>query len=288
MRKLIRRTIAGLLFLPAAMMVTVPAFAQIDFSGEWTQWIQQGETDPRMQETGETIGIPLNAEGRAGSDNHNLSSWGLPEYQCRPHPATFYWRGTGENRVTKVVDPVSRETTAFRVERRRNFDQLVYLDGRPHPPAWAAHTWGGFSTGKWMGNVLTVTTTHIKDGYLGMNGMVISDQATIIERWIRHGDYLHVIQSISDPVYLSEPLVLSQQFRLNLEQRLPVSPCVVIEESPLPKGVVPHNLPGTNTWRTDWVDRHKIPRQVLDDGAETMYPEYQAKLKKYYGARNAK
>ena len=281
MNRVNRPKIVGPLLLLAAMLVRIPAFAQIDFSGEWRQWVTQGETDVRIEETGDYVGLPLNAEGRAGADNHNLSSWALPEYQCRPHPGMFYWRGAGENRITKVVDPVSRETTAFRVERRRNFDQLVYLDGRPHPPEWAAHTWGGFSTGKWEGNMLTVTTTHLKDGYLGMNGVPASDQTTVTEHWIRQGNFLYIFEIITDPVYLSEPLVLSQEYPLDLEQRLPVSPCVVIEESPMPKGFVPHNLPGANKYRTDWVDRHHIPAEVLNDGAETMYPEYQSKLKKY-------
>lgn len=281
MNRVNRPKIVGSLLLVAAMLVSMPAFAQIDFSGEWTQWLAQGETDPRNYDPGDYVGLPLNAAGRAGADNHTLSLWGLWEYQCRPHPAMFYWRGTGENRISKVVDPVTRETAAFRVERRRNFDQLIWLDGRPHPPEYAAHTWGGFSTGKWEGNVLAVTTTHIKDGYLGMNGVPASDKATVHEWWIRQGDYLLVVESIRDPVYLSEPLVLSQEYRLDLEQRLPISPCIPVEESPVPRGFVPHHLPGTNPYRTEWVDRHGIPRQVLDDGAETMYPEYQLKLKTY-------
>ena len=274
----------GLLFLLAAMLVGAPAIAQspgIDFSGEWTQWIVQGEGDPRMQEVGDIVNIPYNDAGRQSAETHNLSLWGLPEYQCRPHVATFHWRGTGQNRISKVVDPVSRETTAFRMERRRNFDVLFYLDGRRHPPEEAAHTWAGFSTGKWEGNMLVITTTHIKDGYYGMNGMPSSDQVTITERWIRHGDYLFVVQSIDDPVYLEEPYVTSQAFRIDLEARLPPSPCIPVDESPLERGAVPHFLPGTNTYFTDFVDKHNIPREVLNDGAEKMYPEYQMKLESY-------
>ncbi len=28
------------------------------------------------------------------------------------------------------------------------------MDGRPHPPEWAADTWQGFSTGEWVGDML--------------------------------------------------------------------------------------------------------------------------------------
>ena len=27
----------------------------------------------------------------------------------------------------------------------------IWMDGRPHPPAYAPHTWQGFSTGQWEG-----------------------------------------------------------------------------------------------------------------------------------------
>jgi hypothetical protein len=271
-------------FLLLAMLIRTPAFAQtpgIDFSGEWTQWVQDGEADPRDQETGNILNIPYNEAGRQGAEIFNLSLIGAPEWQCRPHPGQFFWRGTGQNRISKVVDVVSRETTAFRVERRRNHDQLIWLDGRPHPPEDALHTWGGFSTGKWIGNMLEITTTHLKDGYYAMNGEPASDQATIMERWIRHGEYLSVFQTITDPIYLEEPYITSQMFRLDLEARLPPSPCIPIDESPLERGQVSHFLPGQNPYWFDFVDEHNIPRQVLKDGAARMYPEYQQKIKQY-------
>jgi hypothetical protein len=261
------------------MLLSVPAFAQLDFSGEWAQY-RVGEGDPRITEMGDYFGVPLSAAGRARADNTNIGTWSLPEYQCRPHPAPFYWRGTGETRITKVVDPVTRLTTAFRVERKRNFDQLIYLDGRPHPPEWAAHTWGGFSTGKYEGDMLTITTTHIKEGYIGMNGMPSSDRVTITERWIRHGDLMTVVQAIDDPVYLEETFFYSNQFKLDLNQQMQITPCVVISESPLPKGVVPHFLPGSNSGLTDYATANKLPLEALKDGAKTAYPEYQLKFKK--------
>jgi hypothetical protein len=45
-----------------------------------------------------------------------------------------------------------------------NFQQrrVVWMDGRAHPSANAEHTWMGFSTGRWEGDALVVTTAHIK------------------------------------------------------------------------------------------------------------------------------
>ena len=66
------------------------------------------------------------------------------------------------------------------MEWLRSVVSPVYMDGRPHPSKYAAHTWGGFSTGEWMGNTLKVTTTHVKDGYIRRSGVHRSDKATLI------------------------------------------------------------------------------------------------------------
>ena len=67
------------------------------------------------------------------------------------------------------------------------------MDGRPHPPEWAPHTWQGFSTGTWDGDILTVTTTHLKIGWIRRNGIPRSDRATLTEHWIRHDDRLTLV-----------------------------------------------------------------------------------------------
>ena len=61
------------------------------------------------------------------------------------------------------------------------------MDGRPHPSAFAPHTFMGFSTGTWDGQTLTVMTTHLKQGWLRRNGVPESDQTTLYERFTRHG-----------------------------------------------------------------------------------------------------
>ena len=48
----------------------------------------------------------------------------------------------------------------------------------------------GFSTGHWDGNILTVYTTHIKQGWHRRNGIPSSDMITLTEHFIRHGDHL--------------------------------------------------------------------------------------------------
>ncbi len=54
------------------------------------------------------------------------------------------------------------------------------MDGRSHPSEYAPHTFMGFSTGEWQGDILTVKTTHIKQGFVRRNGLVQSDLATMV------------------------------------------------------------------------------------------------------------
>ena len=71
----------------------------------------------------------------------------------------------------------------------------------------AEHTWMGFSTGRWDGEVLVVTTTHIKQMWHRRNGVPQSDQVTLTERFALHGQVLTYVTIVEDPVYLTEPLV---------------------------------------------------------------------------------
>ena len=99
----------------------------------------------------------------------------------------------------------------------------------------------GFSTGKWEGNILTVYTTHIKTGWMRRNGVPESDRATLTEHFIVHDKYLTHVNIISDPAYLTEPLIKSQNFVLDPGwQGAWIWPCEYVEEvSNRPKGAVP-------------------------------------------------
>jgi len=154
----------------------------------------------------------------------------------------------------------------------------VYLDGRPHPPEYAVHSWGGFATGKWDGDILNVTVTHLKEGYVRRNGLARSDKATVTEHWIRHGDWLTVVTYVDDPVYLAEPFVRSTDYELDLHQQIPPYPCDVVTEIYRKSGVIPNILPGKNKMLSEFTDRWGVPPDAARGGPETMYPEYRKKL----------
>jgi hypothetical protein len=155
------------------------------------------------------------------------------------------------------------------------------MDGRPHPPEWAPHTWQGFSTGKWDGDILTVTTTHIKQEWIRRNGVPNSEKSSMIEHFIRHGDIMSHLEIWTDPVYLAEPLIRSEDFVLN--ERTGGNwlwPCEYVDEIPdRPHSVVPNYLPGQSPFAGDFAYRYGIPVEAANGGPETTYPEYQAKLR---------
>src|SRR5258705_6266881 len=114
------------------------------------------------------------------------------------------------------------------------------MDGRPRPAADALHTWSGFSTGEWDGDVLVVTTTHLKEAYLRRSGLMHSDQATIRTRWRRMGDYLQATSIVYDPVMNTEAYMRSTMM-WGLDPALPVSPysCQGATENAAARGSLP-------------------------------------------------
>ena len=107
--------------------------------------------------------------------------------------------------------------------------------------------------------MLRVRVTHLKEEYLKRNGVWHSDKIELTQYLIRRGDYLTYLVIAYDPVYLSEPLVRSTEYRLNVNQQIPPYPCTVVNEVDRPKGVVPHYLPGTNNDITWFSRRYGIP-----------------------------
>jgi hypothetical protein len=267
--------------LAAALILTAAsAWAQVDFSGEWAPrfWEDQPERVPGP-ELGNFLGIPINEAARLRAASWEASIQTLPEWQCRPHSADYIWRGPSNLRIWKEVDPASRQITAFHAEWLRSVDRAVYLDGRAHPPEGAIHTWAGFSTAKWDGDILTVRTTHLKEGYLRRNGLPRSDKATLIEHWIRNGDFLTIVSTVTDPVYLAEPFIRTTDYELNVHQQIPPYPCGVVQEVNRPRGVVPHLLPGTNPSLDEFATLFGLPLEATMGGPPTMYPEFREKLK---------
>jgi glyoxylase-like metal-dependent hydrolase (beta-lactamase superfamily II) len=259
-----------------------PGFGQIDLTGEWNPrfYEDQPERIPGP-EIGDYLGLPITDAARMRGDIWDASLLTMPEHQCKPHPSDYGIRGPANLRIWKEVDHDSQQVVAYHTHISWMApERTIWMEGRPHPPEYAAHTWQGFSTGKWDGNVLTVYTTHLKIGWIRRNGIPRSDRAIVTEHFIRHDDHLTVVTIVNDPVYLTEPFIRSTDFILDLNQQIDPYPCESVEEIVRDKGVVPHHLPGTNPFLDEFPNRFKLPLLAARGGAGTMYPEYAAALNK--------
>jgi hypothetical protein len=265
--------------LLAAMAVR--ANAQVNLTGYWDPLFSE-DVGERIAgpEIGDYLGLPINAADRQRADTWDAEILTLPEHQCKPHPSTYGFRGIGLLRIWADVDPTTQEVVKFNTHIEwMEQERQIWMDGRPHPPEYAAHTWQGFSTGHWEGNTLVAETTHLKAGWIRRNGVVLSDRATMEDRFIRHGDLLTHVSIVSDPVYLTEPFVRTNGFRLNLNAQMRPYPCESVEEIDRPQGVVPHYLPGSNPYLMEFANRHHLPFAATRGGAETAYPEYMKTLR---------
>jgi glyoxylase-like metal-dependent hydrolase (beta-lactamase superfamily II) len=250
-----------------------------DIAGEWR--LDQGE-DPGQPPGADYLGLALNEAGRLRADSTPESVWGTPEYQCRPHSAPHQWRGVGGARILKELDPISRDILGFRVQFMRSLDRPIYLDNRQPPPAWAPHSWSGFSTAQWEGQTLKVTTTHLKDGFLKRGGSQTSDMLTMTEYLTRHDDLMTIVQVVDDPIYLEEPYVLSITYSYDPTAGPSTENCTgnpFAENGGTDRHHVPHFLPGQNNAIGEFIKTENwIPFEAIRGGAKTIYPEYRAVL----------
>ena len=269
-------SVVGLLIVVASS----PALAQRDVAGNWTALYH--EDQPHRipgPDLGDYTGLPLNDAGRLKADSWDASILTLREHQAKPHPSTYSLRGPANIRITRQVDPVTQETIGY--ELFGTFGQatrMIWLDGRPPPPAHTAHTWAGFSTGRWDGDALDVVTSHLKAGWLQRNGVAHSDRATMTERFVRHGNYLTVVSIVDDPIYLDEPFVRSTNWVLNPDQEVRRTQFDVVDEvAGRQRGEVPHYLPGSPealAKLTEFSAKYRLPAGAAGGGAATTYPEF--------------
>jgi hypothetical protein len=275
------------------LLASVPAAAQfagsfnasagLDLSGNWQPVFHEDQPERGQgPELVDYAGLPITEAARAFALAWDASRLTLPEHQCRVHVVSYIYRGPLALRIWEEKDPQSQRVIAIR-QYISTYEQnrTIWMDGRPHPPESAPHTFMGFSTGKWEGNTLTVYTTHIKQGWIRRNGLPLSDQATLIEHFIRYGDIMTHVSISTDPVYLAEPLIKSEDFRLNTQAGLNwLYPCEPVEEiANRAPDAVPNYLPSANPFLHETADKHHIPLEAELGGPETMYPEYQMKLK---------
>ena len=284
MHNVSRIAVMFLLVAGAMLIPSVPAFAQLDLTGVWNPNIQDEDNPERLQGPSmvEFLGIPINDQARVWGLSYRSSRLSLSEHQCQVHVVEYIHRGPMAMRIWEERDPVTSQLIAIH-EKISTYEQdrTIWMDGRPRPSEYAPHTWMGFSTGVWEGNMLTVTTTHVKQGWHRRGNLPASDEVTVIEHFVRHGSTMSHVSITEDPVYLAEPLIKSEDFNLseNPNNFNPYWTCEYTDEGEFERGYVPSYFWGENPYEKQYAADHNLPAEVTLGGAETMYPEYRNAMK---------
>jgi len=259
-----------------------PLPAGIDISGSYFP--------PRHQDVGlgtaagmlvDYGGIPINEAARIYALTWPANRMTVREQQCMGYVPPYMYIAPGNYRLWQDRDPFTQRLRAIKSYASvAEGERTIWLDDRPHPPANAEHTFPGFATGKFEGDILTVQTTHMKRGWIRANGVPQSDQAELVEWFIRHGDRLTHFSVVTDPVYLAEPM--SKSFVLQRSVKDPTGWLYACDDADqiLTRNDenVPQFLYGQNPYVREYADKYKIPLIGALGGPETMYPEFISKM----------
>ena len=256
----------------------------VDLSGYWSPVLHEDLMERGAgSELADYGGFPLNEAGRLWALSYDPSRVTLRHHQCEAYLAPYQMRALGNFRIWEEREEHTQRLVAIHIwAQTTEGHRIVWMDGRPHPPAWAPHTFRGFSTGQFVGNTFVVRTTHMKNGALRRgNGVPQSDQATLTEFFVRHDDHLTNVTVVTDPVFLSEPIVRSNDF-----YRQPVDPGAwlyacddgeqILDRA---KDDVPHYLFGKQPFAREFAARYKLPLAASLLGGVTMYPELATRLR---------
>ncbi|MFM2125070.1 MAG: hypothetical protein RL328_1521 [Acidobacteriota bacterium] len=265
------------------MLCSGSLLAQVDLSGAWAPDRHEDATERGPgPDLVDYLGLPINDFARQWALAWAPDRLGLQEHQCQVHTAAYIHRGPLRLRIWEERDEQTQNIVAIHMySSTYEQNRVIFMDGRPHPAEYAPHTWMGFSTGRWDGNVLTVTTTHIKQGWHRRNGLPSSDRITLLEHFIRHGDGLTHVSIVTDPDYLTEPLIKSDDYSAVADsQGNWLWPCEYVNELPgHARDRVPSFLPGTNPFLKEFAEKHSLTQRDVLGGAETMYPEFRDQRK---------
>ena len=270
-----------------SLLLAAPTMAQVDLSGSWASPFHEDQQESTNgPDLGDFVGLPINDDARGRALSFTTSLLSQPERQCLYYPSFYLFGSSFQIRLWPESDPSTGATVAWHVTGTLDRQPItIWMDGRPHPSPWAPHTPAGFTTGVWEGQTLTTHTTHLIAGPLRRNGVPTSDRATVTMHFTRFGNLLTVVGVLDDPVYLTEPHILSRTFQNNPNLTVPTfgPPCIVEGELPnVKEGTVPHYLPGKHPFLNEMSRLYNVPSDVAMGGAETMYPEYRKTLQGKY------
>ena len=172
------------------------ARAQADFEGIWM------------------YNVPLSALGRSESEL-GLTPAGQAEWERYDAQDDPLFRCIMPGVPRGITDPYLLEILQQEhqvVMLREYFHQVrrIYMDGREAPDNWPL-SMSGYSTGRWEGETIVVTTTHLSpENFMNIQGHPFSgDERTyVIERYTRTGDELVLEAEVHDPAFYEKPYAI--------------------------------------------------------------------------------
>jgi hypothetical protein len=201
---------------------TARASAPIDLAGYWVSVVNE-DWRYRMvtPAKGDYKGVPITREALQIVNAWNPTGDEAAGNQCKSYGAAAIMRVPGRIHITWQDDNTMKLETDAGTQTR------VFQFGAPTPVP-SPPTWQGQSIARWerpgraapadKAGTLVVTTTGMKAGYLRKNGVPYSDAARVTEYFdlspLPGGGQLIVVTTIvDDPRYLTQPFVVSSQFK---------------------------------------------------------------------------
>lgn len=223
---MIERTIVGCaaLFVAAAVWPqehSAREQAPYDLTGYWVSvvtedWRWRMLTPP----VGDYASVPMTPAARQVADQWDRQADARNGNECRPYGAGGIMRVPGrlhiswaDEKTLKIDTDAGTQTRLFRFG---DFEAAT-------EPSWQGNSvaeWqmtGGGRAPTPSGGSLKVVTTGIKPGYLRWNGVPYSELAVITEYFDHYAafdqEWFTVTTVVADPRYLTEPFIVSTDFR---------------------------------------------------------------------------
>jgi hypothetical protein len=149
-----------------------------------------------------------------------------PHVRCLPDNPPRHWTLP---HLTKAIHTPKLLVLLYEVNAMY---RQIFIDGRPLPED-RNPSWNGYSTARWDGDTLVVTTAGFRDDtWIDTGGSPMSDQATMTER-IRRPNYgtLEIELTIDDPRNYTKPFTVTMTQDIELDTDLIDEFCLENEKS---------------------------------------------------------
>lgn len=190
-----------------------------DFTGTWSLANSRAEGGTRA--FFDPVGYEVTERGKAQLATYKEES--DPVLNCEKHglPRSIY--GVYPRSISRKGNKLEFHYEYMDVRRAIHLDQKA-------PPANAPRTHVGYSVGRLEGKDLVIESSHFASQSWGNGrGLDSSDQKRLVERYTmsEDGHTMKVTFTLTDPVYLTKPVVETYSFRYSPDYKISTFNCDV-------------------------------------------------------------